>query len=153
MDKRLLATIGVVVIGGLALAMWRGWPSPDDPGTPMVNTQMHGADAAAPAKPADQIAVPQLSSAAQMGKIAYDENGSACHGENAAGTDKGPPFIHMIYESGHHGDFAFQRAVKAGTQAHRWRFGNMPPVAGVTEKQVEWIVTYIRELQRANGIN
>jgi len=153
MDKRLLATIGVVVIGGLALTMWRGSPSPDDLRTPTVNTQMHGADAGAPATPADQIVVPQLSSAARMGKVAFDESCSVCHGANAAGTDKGPPFIHMIYRPGHHGDFAFQRAVRGGTQAHHWRFGNMAPVEGVTDKQIEWIVKYVRELQRANGIN
>ena len=30
--------------------------------------------------------------------------------------------------------------------------GDMPPVEGITEKTVALIATYIRELQRANGI-
>jgi hypothetical protein len=29
----------------------------------------------------------------------------------------------------------------------------MPPVAGVTDGDVKMIVAYVRELQRANGIN
>jgi hypothetical protein len=39
-----------------------------------------------------------------------------------------------------------------GVQAHHWRFGNMPPVEGITRAEVATIITYIRELQRANGI-
>lgn len=152
MNKTLLATIGLVLIGGGAVAVWKGSPK-GDLATPTVNARMHGTDAAAPARPADQIIVPQLSSAAQMGKIAYDSSCAACHGVSAAGTDKGPPFVHAIYKPGHHADFAFQLAAKGGVRAHHWRFGDMKPVPGVTEKQVEWIVKYVRELQSANGIN
>ncbi|KKK93735.1 hypothetical protein LCGC14_2689930, partial [marine sediment metagenome] len=31
--------------------------------------------------------------------------------------------------------------------------GNMPPVEGVTPGEVKMVVAYVRELQRANGIN
>ena len=64
----------------------------------------------------------------------------------------GYPLVHKIYEPLHHGDFAFQAATKNGVRAHHWRFGDMQPVPGVTDKQVEWIVKYVREMQRANGI-
>jgi mono/diheme cytochrome c family protein len=154
MNKRLLATLGAVLIGGVALAMWRISPSEVDLKTPTVNTQMHGATDASAARPADEVVVPEkFSSAAQMGKVAFDANCSACHGANAAGTDKGPPLIHSLYRPGHHADFAFQRAAMGGVQAHHWRFGNMPPVEGVTQKQVEWITKYVREMQGANGVN
>ena len=96
--------------------------------------------------------VPKLSSAAEKGKVAFDEKCAACHGANAAGTDKGPPFIHKVYEPSHHADFAWVRAVRGGVPAHHWPFGDMPAVEGVTDRQIEWIVTYVRELQRANGI-
>jgi len=153
MNKGLVAAVGLIVVGGAAVVVWQGRPmTQDDLMTPTVNTMMHGAAAGAPARPADQIIVPQLSSAGQMGKIAFDENCAACHGENAAGTKHGPPFIHAIYKPAHHADFAFQAAARNGVSAHHWRFGNMPPVAGVTDKQIEWIVTYVREMQRANGI-
>ena len=88
------------------------------------------------------------------GKVLYaEQNCAACHGAKAEGSDNGPPLVHKIYESSHHADFAFQMAAKGGVRAHHWRFGDMPPVPGVTEKQVEWIVTYVREIQRENGIN
>ena len=76
------------------------------------------------------------------------------HGRNAAGTGRDRPrrWSHVIYEPGHHGDESFQRAVALGVGAHHWRFGDMPPVEGLTRGDVESIVAYIRELQRTNGI-
>ncbi len=152
MSKALIAAIGLVLAGGVAVLVWKG-SSEDDLATPTVNTLMHGAAAGAAARPADQIVEAKLSSAGQMGQIAFDENWAACHGAKAAGSDKGPPLMHKIYEPSHHADFAFQLAVKNGVRAHHWRFGDMKPVPGVTEKQVEWIAKYVREIQRANGIN
>lgn len=102
-----------------------------------------------------QIALPaQLSSEAQMGQRAYEAACAACHGQNGAGQDGvAPPLVHIIYEPNHHGDESFQRAVALGVQSHHWDFGNMAPVPGLTRADVATIVTYIRELQRENGIN
>jgi hypothetical protein len=36
--------------------------------------------------------------------------------------------------------------------AHHWRFGDMPPQPAVAPAEVARITRYIRELQRANGI-
>ncbi|MEX3011143.1 cytochrome c [Hoeflea sp. TYP-13] len=99
------------------------------------------------------VSVPQLSDAAAQGKEIFDANCGTCHGENASGRDGfGPPLVHKIYEPGHHGDAAFQLAVKNGVRAHHWTFGNMPAVEGINSAQVEKIVLYVRELQRGNGI-
>lgn len=153
MNKALIGLAGLVVAGGVAALIWGGDPE-DDRARPTVNTMMHGAEAAAPAPAADDIVMPaRLSSPAQMGQIAFEENCAACHGKSLAGTKKGPPFIHDIYKPSHHADFAFQRAARFGVRAHHWRFGDMPPVEGVTDKQIEWITRYVREVQRANGIN
>ena len=92
MNKGLLATIGLVVTGGAAVMIWQASAPEDDLMTPTVNTMMHGAAAAAAARPADQIIVPQLSSAAQMGQIAFDEGCAACHGAKAAGRKTGRPW-------------------------------------------------------------
>ena len=95
-----------------------------------------------------------LSENAQIGKRAYEANCAVCHGPNAAGQDLvAPPLVHIIYEPGHHGDESFQRAAAMGVQGHHWPFGNMPPVEGVTSADVSLIIAYVRELQRANGIN
>jgi len=75
-----------------------------------------------------------------------------CHGLGAKGTDHGPPFISKIYEPNHHGDLSFHRAVQQGVQAHHWEFGNMPKIEGVSEKEVNEIIAYVRWLQRQAGI-
>ncbi|MGH7500805.1 MAG: c-type cytochrome [Longimicrobiales bacterium] len=78
---------------------------------------------------------------------------SACHGERAEGTDRGPPLVHRIYEPGHHADAAFQLAVAMGVRAHHWRYGDMAPVTGVSEAEVVAIIAYVRWLQREAGID
>lgn len=100
------------------------------------------------------VSVPQLSPVAEQGQATFVANCAACHGVNASGQDGvAPPLVHIIYEPNHHGDASFYRAVQQGVRAHHWRFGNMPPVEGVSEQEVASIITYVRELQRANGIN
>lgn len=100
------------------------------------------------------VDIPKLSIAAQSGKQAFDKYCASCHGSNAAGREgKAPPLIHRIYEPNHHGDMAFFLAAKNGVRAHHWPFGNMPPVDGVTEAEIKNIIVYVRELQRANGID
>ncbi|RLQ86946.1 c-type cytochrome [Notoacmeibacter ruber] len=98
------------------------------------------------------LVIPTLSGEQLKGKALFDRNCASCHGESGVGTDQGPPFIHPIYEPGHHGDQAFLLAAQNGVRAHHWRFGNMPPVAGVGQSEVRKIVAYVRAVQRANGI-
>ena len=102
-----------------------------------------------------QIVLPDaLSANAQIGKQTFEAKCASCHGENAVGQDGvAPPLVHKIYEPSHHGDESFQRAAASGVRAHHWRFGDMPPVDGLTRGDVTMIVAYVRELQRANGIN
>jgi mono/diheme cytochrome c family protein len=98
------------------------------------------------------VKVPELSALAVTGKDAFDANCAACHGPHAAGTDKGPPLVHVIYNAGHHADEVFVLAAKVGVRQHHWRYGDMPPLPQVTPGQMEAIVRYVRELQAANGI-
>ena len=95
----------------------------------------------------------ELPETAQLGKRAFEAKCAACHGLNAAGnSEAGPPLIHIIYEPSHHGDEAFQRAAATGVRAHHWKFGNMPPLAGISDGEIQSIVAYVRRLQSANGI-
>lgn len=93
-----------------------------------------------------------LSPIASAGKALFRANCATCHGATANGTDHGPPFVNDIYNPGHHPDDAFILAARNGVRAHHWRFGNMPPIQGVTDADVSAIVRYVRELQEANGI-
>lgn len=98
------------------------------------------------------VKLPQLSAQAEAGKKAFASNCAQCHGANGAGTDKGPPLIHDIYNPGHHADEAFFMAAKFGVRQHHWRSGDMPPLPQASQDDIAKIVRYIRELQVANGI-
>ena len=82
----------------------------------------------------------------------FAANCTLCHGAQADGTLTGPPLVHRLYEPGHHPDLAFQSAVANGVLAHHWDFGDMPPVAGLSQDDVAAITAYVRELQRQAGI-
>lgn len=127
-----LVVIGVLVVG-IGVAGWQIF-------APSAN----GASV--------KVTVPELSRTASIGKKAFDGNCAQCHGPNAAGSDQGPPLVHDIYNPGHHGDAAFISAARRGTRQHHWRFGNMPPVPKVSDKDIAAIIRYVRELQQANGI-
>lgn len=90
---------------------------------------------------------------AARGRVLFEKNCASCHGVDLKGTDKGPPFLNMIYQSSHHGDAAFQYAARYGARAHHWSFGDMPPVQGVNADDVAHITAYVRMQQRRVGIH
>jgi len=86
------------------------------------------------------------------GKALYERNCASCHGLDLKGSDKGPPFLHRVYQPSHHADLAFQLAVKDGARAHHWKFGDMEPVPELTPNDVAHITAYVRAEQRKAGI-
>lgn len=141
MNKIIPAALAVVAIAGGAYYLTR-------PGSPEPSAQP------AEGEPLVAITVPDtLSADATIGQRAFDATCSACHGANATGKmGFGPPLVHKIYEPGHHADMAFVMAVQNGVRAHHWPFGDMPAQSGLTRADVGAIIAYVRELQRANGI-
>ena len=102
----------------------------------------------------EQVSITEsdLSDTARAGEKLFNANCSVCHGMGAAGTNQGPPLVDRIYHPGHHPDFSIRNAVGQGVRQHHWVFGDMAPVAGVSSEDVEKIICYIREEQRADGI-
>ena len=143
--KSTIVIAAVLVASGVGYALW-----PVVPQTAMTENaiSMEGGLLANVILPAT------LSQNAQSGKRGFEAKCAACHGVNAAGQDGvAPPLVHKVYEPSHHGDESFQKAASLGVRAHHWPFGNMPAVEGLTRGDVKMIIAYIRELQRANGIN
>lgn len=125
-----LLVLGVHVLVVASLVLWRWRPEP----------------ASRP------VRVPGLSADALAGKRVFDRACAQCHGEHASGSPMGPALLDPIYRSGHHADVAFELAVRRGVRAHHWRFGDMPPQSAVTPAEVTQITRYVRELERANGL-
>lgn len=152
MDK-LTALIGAVFILGGGVAAWQFFGM--DNAT--VGHSMMPPDTSdiAEGGPIVQVQLPdELSQQAALGKNIFEAKCSECHGENAAGQNGvAPPLVHKIYEPSHHSDMAFVLAAQNGVRAHHWNFGNMPKIEGLTQGDVKMVAAYVRELQRANGIN
>ena len=86
-----------------------------------------------------------------QGEPLYQASCASCHGADLRGTDKGPSHLSIVYEPNHHGDGAFVLAALRGVRQHHWSFGDMAPVPGLSEEDLEAIVAYVREQQRLNG--
>lgn len=142
------AVIGALAAAGVAaLVLWTTAPTGDHEQTKAAGGGTEGAAIVAVRVPAE------FSPLARTGKAAFEAKCAACHGKNASGIEgKGPPLVHKYYHPGHHGDAAFFRAARNGVRSHHWRFGDMPPVEGLTDADIKAIVRYVRELQKENGI-
>ena len=144
MNSRLLWLLAAILLaGGTYLLTRSDQPSPETASPASDGVQM--VEVTLPAEFTEQQS---------LGRTAFENNCATCHGENATGlVGKGPPLIHKIYEPSHHGDGAFLMAARQGVRAHHWKFGDMPPVEGLTNADIENIVAYVRAVQRENGIN
>ena len=140
--KRTLLGIALLAVAAGAFVLMQP-PAPQTPDAPLEGDAMVA------------VLVPaSFSEQEQMGQRAFDAACASCHGTNAKGRQGiAPPLVHKIYEPSHHGDAAFVLAAQNGVRAHHWRFGDMPPVQGVTRAEVLDIIAYVRALQRENGIN
>jgi hypothetical protein len=59
--------------------------------------------------------------------------------------------LSVVYEPNHHSDDAFRFAAANGVQAHHWNYGNMEPVDGLTDAEVDAIIAYVRAVQEREG--
>mgnify|MGYP003145942465 FL=1 len=152
MTKTLAAIAAFLLIAGAAVYWNMPRPMSQADGghmmTPPDTSSLEQGEAIA------QVALPaELSSEAQIGKRMFEAKCAQCHGANAAGQNGvAPPLVHKIYEPSHHSDAAFLSAAQNGVRSHHWNFGDMPPVEGLTDADVKMIATYVRALQRENGI-
>ncbi len=100
---------------------------------------------------ADTGISPQDPDLVARGEPLYQASCAACHGADLRGTESGPSHLSIVYEPNHHGDFAFVLAAQNGVQAHHWRFGDMAPVPGLSDQDLNAIVAFVRENQRLHG--
>jgi len=113
-----------------------------------------GVQTAAPPAPRTEFRIPaeDVQTDTAEGQTLFIAHCAACHGPEALGTNQGPPLIHRIYEPSHHSDLAFYRAIALGVHQHHWEFGDMPPVPAVSGEDAAHIIAWIRQRQRAAGI-
>ena len=87
----------------------------------------------------------------ERGAEVYAESCASCHGADLRGTDKGPSHLSIVYEPSHHTDDSFRSAIAVGAPQHHWNFGDMEPVEGLTDEDVEAVIAFVRAEQQRQG--
>ncbi len=85
------------------------------------------------------------------GEVLYRASCAACHGIDLRGTAVGPSQLSVVYQPGHHSNESYISAAFNGVPAHHWEFGDMAPMPGLTQDDMDRIIAYIRENQRIEG--
>jgi mono/diheme cytochrome c family protein len=88
---------------------------------------------------------------ALLGRIAFASECARCHGRLAGGTSRGPDLIRPAYGPAVVSDNQIQRAVREGVAAQDGSAG-MPAVDNVSDRRLDDVITFLREMQRSNGI-
>jgi mono/diheme cytochrome c family protein len=94
---------------------------------------------------------PSASADVVRGAEVYASSCASCHGADLRGTDKGPSHLSIVYEPGHHGDGSFRSAIANGSPQHHWEFGDMEPVEGLSDDDVEAVIAFVRGEQERLG--
>lgn len=100
---------------------------------------------------------PTSSQLVQQGGVAFAEECAGCHGRLGWGTQRGPNLIHPDYGPRVLSDTQIRRAVREGVPArqgvgNRGGYIDMPPASNLSERRLNRMVTFLREIQRMNGI-
>lgn len=90
-------------------------------------------------------------SSSTSGADLYAANCASCHGSDLGGTERGPSHLSIVYEAAHHGDDSFRSAIAQGAGQHHWNFGDMPPIPGLSDDQVDDIIAFVRAEQKRQG--
>ena len=86
-----------------------------------------------------------------LGAQVYGQHCASCHGVDLRGTEKGPSHLSIVYEPNHHPDDAFRSAIANGVPQHHWTFGDMAPIAGLSDEEVEAVIGFVRSEQQRLG--
>ncbi|MCZ7538010.1 MAG: cytochrome c [Acidimicrobiia bacterium] len=57
-----------------------------------------------------------------------------------------------MYAPDHHPDEAFRAAITQGSRAHHWEFGDMAPVGGLSDEEIDLVIAYVRQQQELHGL-
>ena len=85
------------------------------------------------------------------GAEVYAQSCASCHGANLRGSDEGPSMLSIVYEPNHHTDDSFRSAIANGAPQHHWPFGDMEPVEGLSDDDVEAVIAFVRAEQERQG--
>ena len=86
------------------------------------------------------------------GLLLFANSCAQCHGTLLTGTTTGPPLVHQFYRPSLHPDESFIVAIRLGVRNHHWQYGNMPPIANLSDAEIAAIIRFIRAAQVDGGV-
>lgn len=86
------------------------------------------------------------------GRLAFAEECAGCHGRLAEGSARGPALISPAYSRSSLDDEAFLRAVREGVPARGAPHQSMPAFPDLSDQRLARMLTFVREIQRANDV-
>jgi mono/diheme cytochrome c family protein len=81
------------------------------------------------------------------GEAIYGANCAQCHGDDLAGTDRGPSLLEPIYGPDQLSDAEVADAIRNGVDEELWEFGPMPANGAISDAQIEAILAFLRAEQ------
>ncbi|MGE5211001.1 MAG: c-type cytochrome [Acidobacteriota bacterium] len=84
------------------------------------------------------------------GEAIYGANCAQCHGDELAGTDRGPSLLEPIYGPDQLSDAEVADAIRNGVDEELWEFGPMPANGAISDAQIEAILAFLRAEQRGD---
>jgi mono/diheme cytochrome c family protein len=85
------------------------------------------------------------------GEAIYGANCAQCHGDELAGTDRGPSLLEPIYGPDQLSDAEVADAIRNGVDEELWEFGPMPANGAISDAQIEAILAFLRAEQRGDS--
>ena len=97
--------------------------------------------------------IPELSEQAQHGRAVINSQCVECHGiDGTGGTPKGPPILHPMYRRAVYPDHHFKKMVREGKREKNWRFGPMPAFPDISDRDLDAVIAFVREVQDATHV-
>lgn len=84
------------------------------------------------------------------GAAIYGANCASCHGGALEGTTRGPSLLDPVYDEITDADV--RTAVRNGVEEVRWEFGPMPATGGLSDRQIDEVVVFLRA-SRSAGVS
>lgn len=83
----------------------------------------------------------------ERGQRSYAANCAQCHGVDLAGTERGPSLLLEVYGPDELADADIASAIRNGVDQRLFEFGPMAGNGGLSDEQIDAIVTFVREEQ------
>ena len=97
--------------------------------------------------------IPELSEQAQYGRTVINTQCAECHGvDGTGGSAKGPPILHPMYRRAVYPDHHFKKMVREGKREKNWRFGPMPAFPDISDRDIDAVIAFVREVQIATHV-